>query len=142
MTQVIRSQWSSPKTRVTHTCCKAIGSGAVTNCFYDLGLSRQEFEHPTFHTNGWKCSNQLCHCGGFYVKNQQLHLTDGIFFIPISRKMLYHFNWKKSLLFISMVNVIDKKSNFQLNVYLFTFVELSLYVGAQCSWIFGGHPCL
>ena len=35
VTWVIRSQWSSPKTRDTHTCCKAIDSGAVTNCFYD-----------------------------------------------------------------------------------------------------------
>ena len=34
-------------TRDTHTYCRAFGSGAVTTCFYDLGLSRLGFEHPT-----------------------------------------------------------------------------------------------
>lgn len=43
---------------------------------------------------------------------------------------------KKCLFFISMVNVIDTKSNFQLNVYPFTFVELSLYVGLNvCEFL-------
>ena len=32
--------WSSPRTRDTHICCEAFGSGAVTTCFYDLGLAR------------------------------------------------------------------------------------------------------
>ena len=32
--------WSSPRTRDTHTCCRAFDSGAVTTCFYDSGLSR------------------------------------------------------------------------------------------------------
>ena len=30
------------------THCRAFNSGTVTNCFYDLGLSRLRFEHPTF----------------------------------------------------------------------------------------------
>lgn len=35
-----------------------------------------------------------------------------------------------------MVNVIDKNSNFQLIVYPFTFVELSLYVGLNvCEFL-------
>ena len=37
---------------VTHTYCCAFGSGAVTTCFNDLGLSRLEFEHPTFRLRG------------------------------------------------------------------------------------------
>ena len=37
--------WSSPRTRNTHICCRAFGSGTVTTCFYDLGLSRLGFEH-------------------------------------------------------------------------------------------------
>ena len=42
----IRLLWSSPRTRETHTYCRAFSSGAVTNCFYDLGLWRLGFEHP------------------------------------------------------------------------------------------------
>ena len=37
---------------VTHTFCRVFGSGAVTTSFYDLGLSRLGFEHPTFHLQG------------------------------------------------------------------------------------------
>ena len=33
-------------------------SGAVTSCFYDLGLSRLVFEHPTLLLTG-QCSNRL-----------------------------------------------------------------------------------
>ena len=32
---------------VTHTYWRAFGSGAVTTCIYDLGISQLEFEHPT-----------------------------------------------------------------------------------------------
>ena len=31
----------------THTFCRAFGSRAVDTCFYDLGLSRLEYEHPS-----------------------------------------------------------------------------------------------
>ena len=31
-----------------HTYCRVFGTGAVSTCIYDLGLSRLEFEHPTF----------------------------------------------------------------------------------------------
>ena len=34
--------------RDTYTYCRAFGRGAVSTCIYDLGLSRLEFEHPTF----------------------------------------------------------------------------------------------
>ena len=34
--------------RDNHTYCQAFRSGAVTTCFYELGLSRLGFEHPTF----------------------------------------------------------------------------------------------
>ena len=41
--------------------CRAFGSGAVTIFFYDLGLSRMGFEHPTFRlrANPRRC---LCCC--------------------------------------------------------------------------------
>ena len=42
----------------THSCCTAFGSGAVTTIFYDLGLSRLGFEHPTFRLWGQR-SNPL-----------------------------------------------------------------------------------
>ena len=45
---------------VTHTYCPAYGSGAVTTCFKDLGLSCLGFEHPTFRLQG-KRSYPLCH---------------------------------------------------------------------------------
>ena len=32
----------------THTYCRAVGSIADTTCFYEVGLSRLGFEHPTF----------------------------------------------------------------------------------------------
>ena len=38
VTKGIRLQWSFPRTRDTHTYCRALSSGAVTICFYDLGL--------------------------------------------------------------------------------------------------------
>ena len=39
-------------TRDTHKLCRAFGSGAVTTCFNDLGLSRLGFEHPTIRLRG------------------------------------------------------------------------------------------
>ena len=41
-----RLNWSSPRTHDTNTYCRAIGNGAVTTCFYVLGLSS---EHPTLN---------------------------------------------------------------------------------------------
>ena len=38
--------------RDIHTCCPMFSSGAVTTCFYDLGLLWLEFEHPTSHMQG------------------------------------------------------------------------------------------
>ena len=43
---------SSPRTRDIHTYCRAFGSGTVTTCVNDLGLSRPGFEHPTFRMRG------------------------------------------------------------------------------------------
>ena len=62
--------WSSPRTRNTHTLCQAFGSGAVTTCYYDLGLLRLGFKHPPFHLRG-EHSNPLCHCCG---EKTYLHL--------------------------------------------------------------------
>ena len=52
---------------VTHHC-RAIGSGAVTICFNDLGLSRLGFEHPTFRMRGERC-NPLRHRRGWMFFN-------------------------------------------------------------------------
>ena len=51
----IRLKWSFSRTRDTHTYCPAFESGTVTTFFKDLGLSRMEFEHPTFRPRGY-CS--------------------------------------------------------------------------------------
>ena len=45
------------------TCCCAIDSGAMTTCYYDLGLLRLGFEHLTFHMQGER-SNRLRQCVG------------------------------------------------------------------------------
>ena len=51
------------RVRDTHTYCRAFSSGAVTTCFYDLVLSRLNFEHPTFRLQGER-SNPLRHPRG------------------------------------------------------------------------------
>ena len=48
----------SPRTRDTHTKCRAFGSGAVATCFKDLGLWLG-FEHPTFRLRS-EHSNPVC----------------------------------------------------------------------------------
>ena len=62
-------KWSSPRTRNTYTCCRAVSSGAVTTCFNDLGLFRSlacRANAPAFS-----------HCGGLNTNmiNYVLHLT-------------------------------------------------------------------
>ena len=52
VTRDIRLLWSSPRTRDTHTYSSALSSRAITTCFYDLGLSRLGFEHPTYRLRG------------------------------------------------------------------------------------------
>ena len=53
----------------TQTDCQAFSSGAVTTCFYNLGLSQLGFKHPTFRLWG-QYSNPLCHSrGGCLCKN-------------------------------------------------------------------------
>ena len=52
----------------THTYCRAFISGTATTWFYDLGLSRLGFEHPTFRLRG-KRLNQLRHHRGFQIRN-------------------------------------------------------------------------
>ena len=44
----------------THIYCRAFRSGTVTTCFYDLGLLRLGFKHPTFCLRGER-SNPLRH---------------------------------------------------------------------------------
>ena len=59
-----------PKTHDVHTCCRAFGSGAVPTCFYvyDLGLTRQGFEHLTFCIQSEACIN----CTRFHFYPQWL----------------------------------------------------------------------
>ena len=53
-------QWSSPRTRETHTCFQAFGSGAFTTCFNDFGFSRPEIE-PRKHALPLRLKNgQIC----------------------------------------------------------------------------------
>ena len=72
--------WSSARARDTHTYCRAFGSGGVTTCFYDLGLSRRGFEHPTFRSRGER-SNPLPHRRGSHhvsyilMGTRILHIT-------------------------------------------------------------------
>ena len=62
----------SPRTRDTHTYCRAFDSGAVTTCFNYLGLSRLGFENvhvfynkkPTYFL---KCTNFIVNA--FHLKN-------------------------------------------------------------------------
>ena len=60
--------WLSLRTRDTYTYCWAFSSGADPSCFYDLGLSRLRFEHPTFRLRG-DCSNPLRHRRSLYFVN-------------------------------------------------------------------------
>ena len=46
--------------RDTHTYCRVFSSGAATTCFYDLGLRRLGFKHPTFRLRDER-SNLLRH---------------------------------------------------------------------------------
>ena len=63
MTRGMHLLGSFTRSRVTHTYCRAFGSGAVTTVFSDLGLSRLRFEHPTFRMRG-ECNNPQRHrCG-------------------------------------------------------------------------------
>ena len=49
--------------------CRSFSSGSVTTFFYDIGLSRLGFEHPTFHLRGQR-SNPMSHRrGSFYSAN-------------------------------------------------------------------------
>ena len=50
--------WLSLRTRDAFTYCRAFSSGTVPSCFYDLGLSRMRFEHPTFRLR----ATALTHC--------------------------------------------------------------------------------
>ena len=46
-----------------HNYCRTFSSETVTICFYDLGVSRLGFEHPTFHLQS-KRSSPLRHRRG------------------------------------------------------------------------------
>ena len=58
----------------THTYFRAFRSGAVTTCFYDLGLSRLGFEHPTLRLRG-QYSNPLRHCRGRLIRMKYFRMV-------------------------------------------------------------------
>ena len=83
MTQDLSLYWSSPRTRDTHTLCHAFGRGDVTTCFNDLGLSRLEFEHPTW----WgKSSNPSRHPRVLYSRRFQKDLCRNTFAITVLKE--------------------------------------------------------
>ena len=53
---------------LTQVYCGAFSSGAVTTCFYDLGMSRPEFEHPNFRLGGGQRSYPLLNRRGFLTR--------------------------------------------------------------------------
>ena len=77
--------WHGASVYDTHTYCRALSSGAVTTCFYDLGLSHLGFEHPTFQLRGQR-SNTLRHALEFIF---HFHCDDTIILnissIPVCR---------------------------------------------------------
>ena len=64
---------SSPRTRDIHTCCRAFGSGTVTTCVNDLGLSRPGFEHPTFRMRGERSTDWATAAVCIKTKSDQSH---------------------------------------------------------------------
>ena len=90
-----------------HIYCRAVGSGAVTTCFYNLGLSQLGFQHPTFRL--WdKCSNQLCHRYGLVLCNVILsgfvlgHVKRGVKTICIQYQVL----WKGHIISVKLMRSI------------------------------------
>ena len=105
---------SSPRTRDTYIHCWAFGSGAVTTCFYDLGLSRLGFEHPTFPLRG-KRSNRLHHQRGF--ENMCCKKS---FLIPLQDLCFYVCKWN------NMTWIYDGRKR-QDNYIIFLFIRFGLY---------------
>ena len=56
-------KWSSPRTRETHTYCRAFSCGTATTCFNVLGLSRLGFEYPSFCVRGQGSNTLWDRCG-------------------------------------------------------------------------------
>ena len=81
--------WSSGRIRDTHTYCRVYSSGAVTTCFYVLGLSRLGFEHPTFRLRG-QYSNPVRHRRGrlIWMKYFRMVFRNVINFNEKLQKML------------------------------------------------------
>ena len=52
----------------------------ITTCFYDLGLSRLGFEHPTFRLRGQR-SNPLRHRRGYTLL--KYHYMDYYYFVEL-----------------------------------------------------------
>ena len=85
----------------THTYCRVFGSGAVTTFFYYLGLSRLEFEYPTFRL--WdEHSNPLRHHCGFFFSNNAFQTIQNCFhwnFLTRVKPYWFYFKWLDILKF-------------------------------------------
>ena len=84
----------------THTCCQTFvaDSGAVTTCFYDLGLSRLGFKHPTFCCE----ANALTYCAIVAVTcNDKLYNFNN----------LNHVDWRKIDHFVEPITFVMNKKN-------------------------------
>ena len=99
VTRNMRLWCSSPRTRDTHTYCRAFGNGAVTTCLNDLGLLRLGFDHPTFrlrrersnrlrHRLGW----ETCKCKiEYFMTNIALSVWNYIVIFIINRERKYKY---------------------------------------------------
>ena len=100
VTRGIRLWWSSPSTRDIDIYCRAFSRRAATSCFYDLGLLRLRFEHPTFRLRGQR-SNPLRHHRG---EHKWILLNDKSkwiiklmqIFVPIRTYLKLSKNWTKN----------------------------------------------
>ena len=89
---------NSPRTRDNPTCYRAFGSGAVTTCFYELGLSRPGIE-PRFPAHDANALS-LRHHGGLWV---WIFLRDAI------RKVLFETLTSPVGCLPLVLNILDSK---------------------------------
>ena len=82
---VTRSIRPSPRTRVTHPCCLALSSGAVTTHFYDLGLLRLGIKPRSYVPSNTKLQRQF---SGLTIR-----ITSYVIFRPLRPKIwAYYFS--------------------------------------------------
>ena len=103
---------SSPRTRDTHTYHWAFSSGAITTCFYDLGLSRLGCEHPTFRLRS-------------FVGPWKLFLYQ----VPVLHKTIFWIFFYMLKYFVTLIQ-IKKKSIYGVYFHLFR----RKFCECPCTW--------